>query len=566
MVSMRRVSKGLVASRPYYETLSPQATQLVAHQYATYMRAGKFTYRTWKQVRAGVPLADAMGDAAAGILVKRYVTGRPRGVVNRMHQVAQEAPKKDWGRKNGLGGRSWITEPGRYPMTIVFHDANRAGPHIDVHIGRFSVVYSLRNKDIYERLRYNRDGMLTEASRKLILDHVRGEIENGSRVPQNLDHTRTNAPASWVGGDPEARHYGAGRTRQVVLQSHAHVYKAHFSRKGTSRAPVEMYVPSLNPHRPLYLHQLYGGDDKRAPILVWGAKRSGPPGLEERLHLKLVHPEDLEGAPHQDRIDHSATTAKYDGSSAYVVITPKGTTVWSPRTAKSTGEQIEYTHKLGGFARTTAPETIVAMGEVMFRERTRWPWQRGGYVPQTVAAGYLNSHDVVPDTVVPEIRLYRVDRIGRSKTVDLPFWENRALQQSVAKLNPRLRVVKLASPQQAASEGFEGVVTIPRGGSVLDGFKTKWWQDAADWVVEEVALHNGPSGKPAGVVWFRSLESGRRFKLGPGQLGPEVFVRSIMDEPDYYTGVVMKVRSRHGHEGRAAKVLEVHQDKGVAPL
>jgi hypothetical protein len=554
----------LRASEPYFKVWNPQWSSLFRFYRSEMATRGiKFTWRTYKAWKRGEPLPEAIGEALGSILMKQVFMRQPRRIVTRGYHVIQEAPPKDWSRKNGLGGRSHIMRTGAYPLVIVFHDANRAGPHIDVHMGRFSLVYRVK-PDLYSKLRYNRSGQLTEASRKAILDHVRSEIANGSRVPQNLDHTRSNGTASWYGGDPTATHYGAGRTRQVVLASKVHVYKAHVV-LGPDVAPVEMYAPDLNPHRPLYLHRLYSGGNGRVPIYVWGTKRHHPPVLQERLHLKLIHPEDLDSQKHQDRIDSLATTAKYDGSSAYIVITPKGTTVWSPRTAKSTGMQIEYTHKLREFAGTTYQETIIAMGEVMLRTRTRWPWQRSEYVPQTVAAGHLVSHDVIPKDLVPEIRLYRVDRIGRKSMIDLPFWENRALQEMVSSLSPRLHVVKLSSPQKAASEGFEGVVTIPAGGNVLEGFKTKWWQDADDWVMMQSELHDGPSGKPAGVVWFRSMTSGKAFKLGPGQLGDEAFVRSIMDEPKLYEGTVFQVRSRHGHEGRAAKVLLAHMDKGTAP-
>lgn len=564
----RRVSKGLIDGRPYFEMWNPALNSLFVGQLATALRTIKFGKRTYDAVKAGADIPEAMGEAAAAIAFKQIILRKPRGHIHGLYQDVQQEPAKDLFRKNGLGGRGWIHSPGEYPMTIVFHDANRVGPHIDVHIGRVSLVYRIK-PELYEQLRYNRQGMLTEVSRQAILDHIRSEVGTGSRVPQNLDHSRSNAGASWTGGDPAAVHYGAGRTRQVVHASTAYVYKAHDASRWDKRgaAPVEFYAPVVNPHRPLYLYKLHPGSDRRAPILIWGAKRSAPPSLDERLHLKLIQPDDLESVKHQERVDEAATTAKYDGSSAYLVITPKGTTVWSPRQSKRTGEQIEYTHKLGGLAHVTSPETIVAMGEVVFRRREGFRGRHlGPYLPQGTGSGFLNSNDVIPKDIVPEIRLYRVDRIGRTRTLDLSFWENRALQEQVAKLSPRLAVVKLMSPSEAVRNGFEGVVTIPKGGNVVEGFKTKWWGDANDWRVDEIAFREGDRGGVAGVLWATSLESGRRYKLGPSQVGDRTLTRAMMQNPRTFEGTVLKVRSRHGHEGRAAKVLGIHDDKGTAPL
>src|SRR5690606_14147112 len=104
-----------------------------------------------------------------------------------------------------------------------------------------------------------------------------------------------------------------------------------------------------------------------------------------------------------------------DGSSAYIVIGPKGTEIFSPRRSVVSGEQIVYTHKINGLANTYSEETIVAMGEVLFKD------QDGNYLPSAIGSGILNSHDLVPDNITPEIRLYRVDRIGRKQTWNLPF-------------------------------------------------------------------------------------------------------------------------------------------------
>lgn len=574
MLSLSIIEPSLIAAKPVYEMLSPGPAGLLRGRHVALARTAKFVWRTYKGFKSGAPIPEAMGEAAAGLAMKQLLK-HPRSVITRGHHVIQEAPRKDLFRKNGLGGRSWIMRPGTYPMTIVFHDANRVGPHVDVHIGRFSMVYSLRNKpELMAELRYNSDGQLTQASRDAIIAHIRQEVASGARVPQNLDHSLRNGAASWTGGDPTASHYGAGRTRQVIATGNAYVYKAHVVH-GQDVAPVEMYAPLINPNRPLYLYRLYHGGDKRAPILIWGAKSHNPPRFEDRLHLKLVHPEDLDDHRKVRLIDDRATTAKYDGSSAYIVIGPKGTTVWSPRTSVRTGQQIEYTHKLGGLAHVTSDETIVAMGEVVFKQKAgpfdvllgllpgRSRQSTSTYLPQSVGSGYLNSNSKIPDDVEYEIRLYRVDRVGRTKAIDKDFWENREIQESVAGLHPNLKVVETMSATEAAQRGFEGVVTIPYEGSVNEGYKSKFWGDEQDWTITSVEFHPGPSGKVAGVV--RAEFEGKEYKLGPGQVGNEALTREMMDDPEGWEGTVLKVHGRQGHHGRAAKVIAVHDDKGSAP-
>jgi hypothetical protein len=62
-----------------------------------------------------------------------------------------------------------------------------------------------------------------------------------------------------------------------------------------------------------------------------------------------------------------------------------------------------------------------------------------------------------------------------------------------------------------------------------------------------------------------SLESGKKFKLGPSQMGDQTLTRHMMDNPNLYEGSVVKVNSKRGHEGRASKVIGFHDDKGLAP-
>lgn len=514
----------------------------------------KLTRGVYKALKGSQSVAEITGSMIGGKVVGK-VTGPISARITKMHLRVANAVRRDRSRKNGLGGRSWITEPGVYEMVIVFHDANRAGPHIDVHIGNLSLIYRVK-PETYSQLRYNREGYLTENSRKILLDHVRSEIATHSRVPQNLDHSPTNARASWVNGDTTGTNYGDGATRQVISLSHVDVYKAF------ADGPIEFYSPVLNSTKSLYLYRIYPGEGNRAPICIFGEKNRMPPPLEDRLHLKMVDPSRLEHL--SGKVDMSTSTAKYDGSSAYIVIGPKGTLVWGPRVSRVHGRQIEYTHKLRGIHMTTNGETIVAMGEVLFTDKNGRKVKGNHYLPSATGSGILNSHDVLPQGVKPEIRLYRVDKVGRRSTVDLPFWENRELQEQVAALNPdMLKVVELMSPDEALRQGYEGVVVVPHDASVNDGNKVKWWGDSNDWRIDRVSFKLSEKGAVAGVVETTSLDSGKKFNLGPGQVGSRALTEHMMNHPDDFEGVVLKVDSRNGHEGRAAKVVGFHDDKGL---
>jgi hypothetical protein len=557
MIDFDRLNQDLIGSKPYFKAVSPGPRKLFVDSVPEMIRLGAAGYTTIKSIRSKNPGHEIVGDLVTSQVL--YYTLRPvKRFVTKTHKRIPDIPKKDFHRKNGMGGRSWYTTPRKEEMVIIFHDANRAGPHIDVHIGRLSIIYKVK-PDLYEKLRYNRKGVLTADSQKLLIEHVKSEIARGARVPQNLDHSKAEAKITWTGKDDTGTNYGSGKTRQIISTSHVDIYKAH--RDG----PIEMYAPSLNSHRSLYLYRIYNGP---TPILIFGAKTSVPPFLHDRLHLKLTDPsalldKDLFAA----RVDLTTSTAKYDGSSAYLHITPKGTTAWSPRRSVVTGEQIEYTFKLPGLADVTSDVPIVAMGEVLFKKKSPLPrllrFDEHTYLSSAEGSGILNSNLLVPDHLEPEIRLYRVDSIGKDKTIGLDFWTNRILQQEVAKLSPLIKVVQLMTPDEAKVLGYEGIVATSPGSSVVEGMKIKWWTDPNDWRIDKVKFYPGEKGSVAGVVQCTSLDSGKKFNLGPGQVGNQLLTREMMANPQRYEGLVLKVLSRHGHEGRAAKVQAFHDDKGM---
>lgn len=539
------INKNFVEAAPFYRSVNPNIPNLFRISF--HRKVVKALFTMWRhrdvpaRYRDGESAGSIVGDYLGSRIIKQF-TGPVKGTVAQTHVHVARHPH-DWRRKNGMGGRSWLYRPGRYKMVIVYHDANRAGPHIDVHIDRVSLVYRVK-PELYSQIRYNREGYLTEESKKLIIEHVRNEVQNGSRVAQNLDHSKGNARSEWVNGDRTATTYGSGYTRQIVSETEVDIFKAHWN------GPIEIYAPHISPHRAVYLYRIYPGQGKRAPILIWGQMSAGPPKLEDRLHLKMIDPRDMDKL--LARADMDTSTLKYDSASCYFVIDKKGTTVWSPRRSVKTNEQIEYTHKVNGISSLTSDTTIVGMGELLFV-------RDGQYVSAAEAGGILNSQRVLPDDLKPEIRIYRIDRVGQTKTVDLEFWQNRHIQKQVAKLHPQLEVVELGNLNEAIEKGFEGIVVAPQEGSINDAFKIKLWADEEDWIIKSVEFVPGEKGSVAGVV--RAEFNNKEFKLGPSQVGNQELTRQMMNNPEDYVGRTIKVESRKGHSGRAAKVKELHLDK-----
>lgn len=546
------IEADLLTAKPVFKKISPGISALFGGHYARMYKASYRAYKLYKHVFFGNRVGQSIGIEIAAT-INGHLT---RPIATQVAKAHLMMPAKTFRIKrhhSGMRGHFWVTNPGPQEMVIVFHDANRAGPHIDVHIGRMSFVYRVKDHT-YKQLKFDKEGYLTENSRNILLGHLKDEIANNSRVPQNLDHSKTNARETFVGGSRDDKGYGAGLSRQVISISRVEILKAY--RDG----PIEMYAPAINSANVLYLYRLYKGDGNRAPICIWGTKTKSHPSFDDRLHLKLVDPADIDKI--SDKVDPKTFTAKYDGSSCYFVITPKGTTIWSPRQSKRDGMQIQYTGKIRGAYKTTSGKTVVGMGEVLFK--------RHGdkfYLPQSVGSGILNSHDILPPDIEAEIRIYRIDTIGNQSYYGEDFWQNRQRQKLVSELNPRVfKVVELMTPQRAKAKGFEGVVAVPQGGSVVSGFKIKWWQDPNDWVIDSVDFKPGDKGGIAGVVYATSLDSGKKFKLGPSQVGDRNLVVDMMNRANEYVGAVMKVQSRHGHEGRAAYVLSLHDDKGIAVI
>ena len=451
-------------------------------------------------------------------------------------------------------------------IRIMYHDANKAKKHLDVHIGRTSLIYRVSGKPVEAFLKFNNRGELTQESKDRLLEHVRSEIKNNSRVPQNLDHTITNARCQWLVGRPGISGYGSGLTRQLVAEGKVEFYHHKV------RSSEHMYCPLLNPDQGLYIYQIYPGTETGTPILIWGNLIPLDEAFKDRLHLTLVQPENLNAF--KVKIDQSTNTRKYDGASCYFTSNGQGFKVFSPRFSSVTGHRIEYTYKLPEIAENGSKYSPQGMAELMFWKRTpigmvsNTPSGTRGiegiswkYLSSAEIGGVLNSNQIRPRDIYPELRVYRMDRFEKTNTFNLPFHSNRHLQTRMIEDLDQKFWKTVDFDRFKRISGREGFVGVPKEASVNDGLKLKWWGDASDWKVTSNNLSLSEKGNIQGVLEFKSLESGKSFNLGPGQIGSFDECMSLMEQGNKVVGSVAKVHGRDGHEGRAAKLVEWHLDK-----
>lgn len=568
---MKTICIGLSRSLGPFMGLAPSPFFMVKHRYAkaigTVIDAAKDAYMLFK----GKPVEDIAGRRLAGIAIRK-MKKRPKMAIKKGLMMAQ------------VNSRRTLLDPviqeierdanGRIVrrMRIMYHDANKAKKHLDVHIGRTSLIYKVTGKEVESKVKFNHKGQLTEDAKKALIAHVKYELSINARVAQNLDHTVTNAKCSWMAGETGISGYGSGLTRQLVLEDDVEFYHHRV------RSSEHIYVPSLFGGQGTYLYQIYPGTDTGVPILIWGKLIPRDENFKDRLHLKLIQPEEFENK-YKGRINESSNTRKYDGASCHFTSNGQGFKFFSPRFSSETRHRIEYTFKVPELAEVGHPARPRGMGEMLFWKRTNlgrlasrlmdWRGPEGlcwNYLSASEIGGVLNSNSVRSRDIHPEVRVYRLDRWKGINTYDLEFFANRLLQHAlVYDLKGAWKVVARARPvRNRTTNSWEGFVGVPEGQSVNDGLKVKWWGDANDWEITSNELSLSEKGNIQGVIWFKSQESGREFKLGPGQIGSFDANMALMEAGDEVVGAVAKVHGRQGHEGRAAKVVEWHLDKGTA--
>lgn len=553
---MRLLAKGLVRGKGLYQCINP------AWPKALKVCKVKWVLRVVKVISFVKKYHKAKSiDEVVIIFSKEMIEGVAFGFIGKktegIYKRVQVARRLNF-KSKGVNGKTWInSESDDYTrivkqMRVMFHHATN--PHLDIHIGHLSLVINLGGKSIMNDIKFNKSGELTEKSRVSIINFLREELINNSRMAQNFDHSIRNTETSWNVGEAGITGYGSGLTRQTVVNEPIEI----MSVDGGTGKTIKMYCPILNKHRLLYLHKLYSGDKKRAPIVTWGVIKKIAPAFNDRLHLKNDKKIDM----FRKNVDLDTVTKKYDGASAYFDTGEKETTWWSPRISSETGDRIQYTGKVPELFRIKSKEHPRGIGELMFIRKINLlnPFNRR-VLTAAETGGILNSDKIRPMNIIPVFVVYRMDRWGGNYTSYLPFKENRGLQQLFADMCGYVELPEFVSIR--IHKSIEGIVGVPKDKSINEGRKHRFWGDPHDWQVVSVNLMWGPKGKPAGAIKFKSLDTGKIFKLGPGQLGKENEFVDLLNKGNTLIGAVAKVNSRHGHEGRAAKLAEWHLDKGT---
>jgi len=549
---MRLLAQGLVRGKGLYQCINPAWPKV--------LKIGKVK-RILKIVKI-ISLIEKYHKARSiddivEVFSRRMIKWFVFGFVSKKTESVYQKAASSSNVFNGTKKRTWLNRGSNSSRTVkrmrvVFHHATN--PHLDIHIGHLSLVINLGNKPVMNDIKFNKNGELTEKSKAAIMEFLREEIMNNSRMAQNLDHSVRNAATSWNAGEVGISGYGSGLTRQTVVNEPVEIMSID---DGDGKT-IKMYCPIINRHRLLYLHKLYNGNKKKAPIVTWGTIKKPSPSFESRLHLKS----DKDINSFRKNVDHETVTKKYDGASAYFDTGEKETSWWSPRVSNETGDRIMYSGKVPELFRIKSKEHPRGIGELMFIRKFNIfnPFARR-MLTAAETGGILNSDKIRPMSIIPVFIVYRIDRWGGSRTTELPFKENRVLQKLFADMSEYVEIPEFVSI--AIHKGIEGIVGVPAGKSINEGRKHRFWGDPHDWQVISVDLKWGPKGKPAGMVLFRSLDSEKVFKLGPGQLGKENEFIELLNKGNSLIGMVAKVNSRYGHEGRASKLAEWHLDKGI---
>jgi len=557
---MRLLAKGLVRGKGLYQEISPAWPKVFKVCKIKRILLVVKAVSIVKKYHKAKSINDVVGIFSKG-LIKGVVFGNIGKGIERVCKKT-EVTRRPIININGRSSKTWIDgeiDQNRRVvkrMRVVFHHATN--PHLDIHIGHLSLIINIGGKSIMNDIKFNKSGELTEKSKMAIMNFLREEVMNNSRMAQNADHSIRNAETSWNVGEAGIKGYGSGLTRQTVVNKPVEIMSVD---NGDGKT-IKMYCPTLNKHRLLYLHKLYHGDNKKAPIVTWGVIKKPSPSFGERLNLKS----DKDLKSFLNHVDSGTVTLKYDGAGVHFSSGSKETTFWSPRVSIETGDRIQYTGKLPELYRIKREDSARGMGELVFYRRFNIfrPFK-----PLTLTAaetgGILNSDKIRPLDILPLFVVYRMDKWNSNDVSNLQFFDNRKLQEAFSKLSDFVRPPEIvpASEFKHIINMVEGFVGVPMGKGINEGRKHTTRAEAYDWQVESVNLKWGPKGKVAGVIWFRSLDSGKQFKLGPGQIGKENECVEFMRAGDNLIGMVAKIRSKRGHEGRSAKLVEWHLDRGV---
>jgi len=439
---------------------------------------------------------------------------------------------------------------------IVYHEADKAGPHIDTYLEVDGKAYSIGVKRLRpEHLEgiTKRNGVLTDKSKQFIANIIREEYQNNAWLAQTTDHTPDEARTEWLKREFKGV-YGFGETRQVVSDVPVSVFATGDS--------IEFRDWELNPDSNAYVFRLMAkGPNRGSNILKLGYKKTQGIKFKDRLHLKPhIGTNEFESFKRMVG-ENGIVTVKHDGASFYFESSDKGTRFFSPRTSKATGERINYDAKVKDLIHIKSSQKITGMGELDFIDT-----RTNKVIAAHETGGVLNSHSPVPSYLKPRLTIYRIDYIGRNDVHAVNYKENLGFIKSfVSNVNDSRVQSPITVDWENAKEVAlqnEGLVGIPENESILEGRKFKPRTDSHDWKITSIDLKPGEKGRTAGVVRFVN-ESGKEFKIGASSMGNDKFVKDLQDNPDKYLGKVAKIESYGGHEGRASRFVEFHLDKGT---
>ena len=451
------------------------------------------------------------------------------------------------------GGKHTLPPAGRRrgQLIVVYHDADRAGPHAEMYLydpQGSGIAHNIGVIKLAKPAKLNNAGWVTNDERERIRKLIVAKGTGRDWIAFSTDHQADEAVSQWNQRELGPEGYGAGSLRQVI-----HVEDVEIHSDGST---VEFVSWWLDGTRPCYVHVVFPRTNSRdSAVGVIGFRKLSEPKLEDRLHLTF---DGKDAAKFRRNLPGGRASLKIDGASAHFVSGPEGTRYFSPRESKETGRRIEYSFKLGQLQDVKSEEPIVGMGELVFVD------EHGRELSSTEISGILNSDALPPANITPRLYVYRVDRVGRKDVLSEPYWEqNRPRCEAFAAKHRWLAVPpEIQLDDIESTRDREGVVGVPAGCSILDGRKLKWRADERDVTVIEVDFKPGDKGGVAGVVWYEDpAQPGRRFKTASGFSREEK--QDMMAHPRKYEGRCMKISGYQGHGSRAAKFESWHLDKGT---
>lgn len=201
---MRTLAQSFVKAENIFITFTPNWTALITIKWFKWLLQIYNIYNTIKNIiNTNTSLEKDIADLISNKILSSCLN-RPNNFI--LRNIKHISITKRWKAK-GLNAshRTWIGNWDKgsnsrivKELNIMYHDANRAGKHLDVHLGHLSIVIRVNGKPVESQIKYNNKGELTQISKDALINHLRAEVANNSRMVWNHDHTLTNARSNWL--------------------------------------------------------------------------------------------------------------------------------------------------------------------------------------------------------------------------------------------------------------------------------------------------------------------------------------------------------------------------------